>query len=384
MNTRALLLVPALVLAWPLLAGAAQTKQAPLDPQLPYQAEKNNPVTYEVDFAVAVTAPAHTRVLRVWLPLPQSDAAQEVEERELTAFPSDVKPRIAMEPVFGNKFAYFEFDHPEGAQLIRHKFKVKVWELHWEMDPAKVVSVKKWPKTFAPYLRTDQSVVVNDRLRRLVQKIVPQRRGEAADLARVLFWVEKNITYDHSAASLRASSEHALKGRRGHCSDYHGLCAAFGRSLGYPTRVTYGINSFPKNSPSHCKLEVYLPPYGWVSFDVSETQNLMRKIKKDPKLGDKEQKQLLRAANRRLLRGFRDNTWYLQTRGTDYDLAPPAARRVPVVRTIYAEADGVPLPDPDPADPKKHEFAWMTIHKFVADKTVPYPFKDWQSLRSSK
>jgi hypothetical protein len=110
----------------------------------------------------------------------------------------------------------------------------------------------------------------------------------------------------------------------------------------------------------------------------------MGKIKKDAQLSDREINRLLRAANRRLVRGFRDNTWYLQTRGTDYDLAPPASRRVPVVRTIYAEADGVPLPDPDPADPKKHEFAWMTIHKFVADKTVPYPFKDWQTLRSSQ
>jgi ATP-dependent helicase HrpA len=33
-----------------------------------------------------------------------------------------------------------------------------------------------------------------------------------------------------------------------------------GRTLGFPTRVTYGIALFPKNSPSHCKLEALLPP----------------------------------------------------------------------------------------------------------------------------
>ncbi len=43
------------------------------------------------------------------------------------------------------------------------------------------------------------------------------------------------------------------------------VCRASGGPwLHYPTRVAYGINTFPKNSPSHCKLEVYLPPYGWV------------------------------------------------------------------------------------------------------------------------
>jgi transglutaminase-like putative cysteine protease len=360
-------------------AGAAENK-ARLDPKLPYQAKKSNPVTYDVDFAVVVTAPAHTKLLKVWLPLPQSDPGQEVTEKGLTTFPMTVKPRLTTEPVFGNKFAYFEFHHPEGAQVIRHRFKVKVWELRWDLDPTGVTAVKKWPASFRKFLSTDQSVVVNEPLRKLTREIIPRRGDPAQDLAAVMSWVNRHITYDHSRASLRASSEHALQGRRGHCSDFHGLCAALGRSLGYPTRITYGINSFPKNSPSHCKLEAFLPPHGWVSFDVSETQNLIGRIRKDAKLDAKTKKRLVRAATNRLRRGFRDNTWFLQTRGTDYELAPRASRRVPVVRTLYAEADGAALPDPDPANPKKHEFAWMTVHKYTADKNVTYPFKDWHSL----
>jgi transglutaminase-like putative cysteine protease len=195
-------------------------------------------------------------------------------------------------------------------------------------------------------------------------------------------WVNNYMKYDHSIASLRASSEHALMNHAGHCSDYHGLCAALSRAMGYPSRVTYGINPFPKNSPSHCKVEVFVPPYGWVSFDVSETQNLIGAIKKSKDVDDKKKEDLTRAAIERLLGGFRDNTWFLQTRGTDYDLAPPAAKKVPVVRTIYAEADGVALPDPDPANPHKHEFSWMTVHQYTPDKKVPYPFKDWSTLLS--
>jgi len=89
---------------------------------------------------------------------------------------------------------------------------------------------------------------------------------------------------------------------------------------------------------------------------------------------------LIDAARNRLKRGFRDNTWLLVTKGTDYELAPPAAKRVRVVRTIYAEADGEPLPDPDPANIEKQEFAWMTVHKYTPDKPVTYPFKDLRSL----
>jgi transglutaminase-like putative cysteine protease len=379
MTRRSVLWLLAMVLIVPNPVRARDSAVTP-DPDLPYQAKKTKPVTYEVDFTAVVTAPAHTKLLKVWLPFPQSDAAQEVKEVDLSTFPMKITPRIAREDVFGNRFAYFEFDHPEGAQVIRHRFTVKVWELHWDIDPAVVAKVKKWPSGFDRYLRSDQSVKIDDQLRQTVRGIVPETQGEARDLAAVMTWVNGHITYDHSAASLRASSEHALRDRRGHCSDYHGLCAAFGRSLGYPTRVTYGINTFPKNSPSHCKLEAFLPPYGWVSFDVSETQNLVAKIKKEGNLDAVAQGKLIKAANERLRRGFRDNTWFLQTRGTDYDLAPPARKRVPVVRTLYAEADGVALPDPDPADPHKREFAWMTVHKYTADKKVSYPFKDWHSL----
>jgi hypothetical protein len=150
--------------------------------------------------------------------------------------------------------------------------------------------------------------------------------------------------------------------------------------MGYPTRVTYGINTFPKNSPSHCKLEAYLPPYGWVSFDVSETQRMMQAIQQNGELSAAEKEQLTAAAQQRLLTGFRDNTWYIQTRGSDYELAPKASRRVPVVRTAYVEADGQPLPEPDPANHQKREFSWMTVHRYTADHEVSYPFKDLTTL----
>jgi hypothetical protein len=123
-----------------------------------------------------------------------------------------------------------------------------------------------------------------------------------------------------------------------------------------------------------------LPSYGWVSFDVSETQNLLSVIAKDEKLDDGQRQRLLAAAKDRLLHGFRDDTWFLQTKGTDYDLQPPALRKVAVVRTIYVEADGVALPEPDPANNLHNAYSWMTVHKFTPDRPVTYPFKDIKSL----
>ena len=265
---------------------SAAVAAEPLSPELPYQATRTNPVTYDVDFSVVVTPPYKAEVLRVWLPMPQSDFGQEVTEGELVSFPIRVEPQVATEPEYGNKFAYFEFHKPEGAQIVRHRFKIKVWELRWDLDAAeKSLHPADWPNSFDRYRESDQqSVVVDDRFTKLAREIVPRPGNPLNDLTAVMNWVNANFKYDHVDASLRASSVHALERRLGHCSDYHGFCASLGRAMGFPTRVTYGINTFAKNSPSHCKLEAFLPPYGWVSFDVSETQKMMEAIELDEKL----------------------------------------------------------------------------------------------------
>jgi transglutaminase-like putative cysteine protease len=364
------------------LAGLCQAADdAALNPNLPYQAEKSNPVTYDVDFSAIVTAPYKTKLLRVWLPLPQSDAGQEVTEGVISTSPIKVEPKIGSEKVFGNTFAYFEFKEPQGAQIIRHTFKVKVSELRWNIDPNKIVSVATWPQSFECYLKGEaQAVVTDDRFTKLLGEIVPQKGNPLKDMSTVMDWVIKGFTYDHDDASLHASSAWALEKRHGHCSDYHGFCSAMGRLLNSPTRVTYGINPFPKNSPSHCKMEAFLPPYGWVSFDVSETQNLLALIAKSTELDEAGRQRLSGVAKERLIRGFRDNTWFAQTRGTDYDLEPAASKRAAVVRTIYAEADGNALEDCDAANKNQKTFSWMTSHSYTPDHPVTYTFKDIKSL----
>jgi hypothetical protein len=332
-----------------------------------------------------VTPPYKSKKLQVWLPVPISDFGQEVTASKLSTFPMQVEPKLDTESEYGNRFAYFEFASPQGAQIVRHQFQIKVYELHWNLDPAKVRQVTDWPASFDKYRKGDsQSVLVDERFTQFLDEIIPTRTTPFEDLTSVMTWVQDNVEYDHIDASLRADATQVLTKRRGHCSDYHSFCASLGRAIGVPTRVTYGINAFPKNSPSHCKLEAYIAPYGWVSFDVSETQKLISEINKSQELGEAEKSEMAKLSLARMSSGFRDNTWFLQTKGTDYELVPKASKRVPVVRTAYIEADGVPLVDPDPANKNEKTFSWMTVHEYKADRKVTYPFTDLNSLKTNK
>jgi transglutaminase-like putative cysteine protease len=374
--------VPIALVAWPILLATVGAVEP--DPTQPYTATRSTPVTYDIDFRVIVTAPQNTKKLRVWVPIPQSDKGQEVKTGTFSTFPVEVKPMTHTEPVLGNTFAYFEFDNPQGAQIISHSFRAAVWEQRWAVDPTKVVRIEKWPASFDPFRRGESRVVVDDKFKKLAEQIAGGKSNPSEELDAILGWAHDNLTYDHTNTSLVASSEHALDKKRGDCSDYHGLCASLGRSLGLPTRVVYGLHLFPKNLPCHCKLEAFLPPYGWVSFDVSETQRLVRAIEANPDLKADEKAAFVKAAAERLRSGFRDNTWLMHSKGTDYDLAPKAAQKVPLVASIYAEADGKALPAPDPADVTRREFAWMTAHKYTSDRAVSYPFRDWKTLTPKK
>lgn len=354
-----------------------------LDPAQGTSATLSDPITHQVEMRIIITPPAGTKQLKVWLPLPPSDETQTIEGVYLETFPQPVEPTLHTEPVYGNRFAHFVFDQPAGAQIITHRFEATVHNLHWNLQPDEVTSVDQWPESFSDYLRP-QATRDEQKLQAALAGALPQAEDPTAGLLAAMRWIDQNVTYDHANASLAADPSHALLEGVGHCSDYHGLCAIMGRKLGYPTRVTYGLHLFEKASPSHCKLEAFLPPYGWVSFDLSETQKLVAKIGANDTLTPQQKKKRTATARTRLESGFRENSWLLVTRGTNYDLAPPADNGpVPVVRTIYAEADGQPLPEPDPANPHVKKFAWMTAHKFKASKPIVKPFKELQTLKET-
>ena len=298
---------------------------------------------FKVDFRVAIMAPAKTKQLRVWVPLPPSNENQRVWDRKLHTFPRVYQPQLTHEPTFGNDFAYFEINAPDGPLEIRHTFTAEIAQLDWGVDYAKVVNTASWPRSFEVFQTPDRRSERANDYTEIVEQIQSVSDQKSKQFMKAIEWVDENLTYDSSNASLTADPAHGLIYRRGHCSDYHGLCGTFAREIGYPSRVLYGLQMFDKGSPSHCKLEVFMPPYGWVSYDLSETQKLAAKVSTDDKFLPEQRKKIAEFVRQRTLNGFRENTWLLVTRGENYPLKPVTSNPVSIIRTIYAEADGVTL-----------------------------------------
>lgn len=366
---RFLLGLMACLLVFPVAQAVAETASE-LSVDTPSRGETSREANFNVDFRVVITPPKDTKKLRVWLPLPPSNSVQQVSDRHLETFPRNVKPSIEVEPMFGNTFAFFEFDSPSGPQLIEHTFKAQVRQVDWDVDYTQVVQPDTWPKSFAPFQRVDPRTKEGEQLTAVLGEIGESTKSSAERLINAMNWVDSHLTYDHAVASLSADPMHALTERRGHCSDYHGLCSTLAQKVGYPSRVLYGLQMFDKASPSHCKMEVFLPPYGWVPFDLSETQKLAIKIAANDSLAADTQKESVDFVRQRTRRGFRENTWLQVTRGANYELMPKASQPVGVVRTVYVEADGVPLSEPDPSNPVKSAGGWATLYRVDGDSAA--------------
>ncbi len=321
--------------------------------------EKTAIAKFKVDFRVAIKAPAKTKQLRVWVPLPPSTENQMVWDRKFHTFPREHQPQLTREPTFGNEFAYFEIDSPDGPLEIRHTFTAEIAQLDWGVDYSKVANTASWPQAFELFQTPDARSARAKDYTKIVEQIQSVSDAKSKQFMKAIEWVDQNLTYDSANASRTADPAHGLIHRRGHCSDYHGLCGTFAREIGFPSRVLYGLQMFDKGSPSHCKLEVFMPPYGWVSYDLSETQKLAIRVSKDDRLLPEQRKKNAEFVRQRTLKGFRENTWLLVTRGENYPLMPAASTTVSIIRTIYAEADGIPLKE----DAAAQAGTWLTMQR---------------------
>jgi len=302
----ALITMPALGIA--LFAGSAG-RSGPA-PATPPSTDVQPPARkFSFSYTVRIPAMADTKEkLRLWIPVPQSDAYQDITALEVSG---PVKHVLKKDAFYHNEFAYFDVPPAELQKgfEVRMTFNMVRWEHRVALDAPPAAGAD--PPSAAERKRDLEP----DRLVPLTGVIGETSAEETKGLtdplakARALYnYVVATMKYDKTGTGWgRGDAAYFCTAKKGNCTDFHGFFIGMARAAGIPARFEIGFPLPAKATEGtiggyHCWAEFYVKGYGWIPVDASEAW-------KNP---DK----------REYFFGAHDVNRVQFTRGRDIDLAP--------------------------------------------------------------
>lgn len=211
--------------------------------------------------------------VRLWLPVPRTDAWQTVE-----MLPPDLpaEPEFHVEPEFCNRILYCKFS-PRDERPVRIDVPYRI-----------VRRAVRGPGEIAPngarrtccrsnrdvFLQADALVPIAGRPLELLggQHLV----GTARERARSLFdLVDAHVTYSKRGEGWgRGDVLWVCDSRHGNCSDFHSLFISLARSQGIPARFEIGFPIPPETEGAidgyHCWAWFESETGQWLPVDISE------------------------------------------------------------------------------------------------------------------
>jgi transglutaminase-like putative cysteine protease len=264
--------------------------------------------------------------LDVWIPLPQSDANQQV--LELTA-ESNAVLSLHFDREWGNAIL---FGRLPSATEIRAVLDYRVLRRAEpaDIDPARARPLSGAPGPFLRSLTPERYVRVDEETRERTLRLLGTEKNPLIR-ARILYdHVTGYMRYDAEKQSWKGSTDHALVCQVGNCNDIHALYLSLCRSAGIPGRLVMGFaleEPLQGQEPCdvcgyHCWAEIYVGGLGWLPVDAS-------------------------CACKYGHAGFGtlDLNHIAFSRGRDILLEPPqGGERLRFFPSAYVELDGTPLP----------------------------------------
>ena len=290
--------------------------------------------------ATVPVPPAGTKTLDLWLPVPHTDASQDVRDLRID---SPVPYKIE-KGEFGNQMLHLRLARYEPATLPTAPLVVKLTaqitrrehlNLRANAPTATAAAKAKKEKAdpdMARWLAPDRLVPLDAKIKQQAEEVVANAnaRTPLAKARAIYEHVVGTVTYDKTGQGWgRGDIYYACDARRGNCTDFHAIVIGYCRSLGIPARFSIGLPLPAQRGKGevkgyHCWAEFYTPETGWVPVDASEAA-------KDP-------------SRRAYFFGAHDENRVEFTRGRDVTLAPKqAGPPLNYFMYPYAEADGKPL-----------------------------------------
>ena len=277
--------------------------------------------------------PADAKISRVWIPLPQSDAYQEIRDLKIESpFPYATH----RDSEYGNEYVYLEVPAAKSslAAEVRVHFQAARQEHHVVVEGTPNVTnsedLEAHAENLKRFLEPDRRVPLAGTIAELSAQETHGIQEPMAKARAIYDYVLATMRYDKSGTGWgNGDAIWACTAKRGNCTDFHSLFIGMMRAAGIPARFEIGF-SLPEEQHAgaiagyHCWAEFYLPRYGWIPVDASEGWKHPEK--------------------RNYFFGTHDDNRVQFTVGRDIRL-DPAQRGEPLNYFIYpyAEADGKPL-----------------------------------------
>ena len=288
--------------------------------------------TFEFHYQVLFPSiPKGGEQYRIWVPLPKEGPAQEIHDLKVV---SPVGYEQREESVFGNRYAYIEFDRRGYPWPLSVTVEFQITRKEHEVDfdrgssasAGAVYAADKYEKFLQPNRLVPLDGIIGD----LSKQHTAGVKSPLAKARKVYDYVVSTMAYDKSGEGWgRGDAIYACDTKKGNCTDFHALFIGMMRAAGIPARFEIGF-PLPRNEKRgsipgyHCWAAFHVDGIGWIPVDASDAW-------KDP-------------ARKDYFFGALDEHRVQFTTGRDIRLDPSQAGE-PLNYFIYpyAELDGEPV-----------------------------------------
>lgn len=233
--------------------------------------------SFEFRYVVHVAVPPNgSHTLRIWIPLPSTDAHQKIEDLNLA---SPAPYRIYRGKRFGNRFAYLHLnaDHIRAPFALRLAFRVRRYEYSVPLPRSDPLPAREpFPPAVARYLLPDRLIPTGGIIGTLSRKETQGLSDPLAKARKLYEYVLDTMHYDHNGSGWgHGNAIYACTAHHGNCTDFHSLFIGLARAAGIPARFQIGF-LLPDEEQSgsvasyHCWAEFYVQGIGWIPVDAAE------------------------------------------------------------------------------------------------------------------
>ena len=234
---------------------------------------------FELSYTATIKdVPAGAASVDLWLPVPQTDAYQEIGK---VSFDSKIQPELAVDPVQNNKIAHWKlkaedakaFTVTMSVDCTRHEIVTP------DLSKARELTDEE-KATFAPYLKANRLVLVGGDFTTIADNATKGAKTPVEIAKAAYDYAVTTMKYDKPKDKPgwgTGSTKWACDAKFGNCTDFHAMVMSIGRTKGVPVKFEIGF-PIPEDSKAgpvgghHCWAKSYLGGVGWMPVDASEAQ----------------------------------------------------------------------------------------------------------------